>query len=156
MAGSEKCFICKENIEESSRNVSHLKIDKLLKQHSLSRKNYTRPDSIKAARKLNLTPRRHQNVTSTQLCDRLCLNLISKQIAYFVLNSLAKSLQKKKSKFQLKGEIIDAAEKRKDQEADEVKLRLGNVSDFVAADAIYHQDCFAKFFSHSALTGKRR
>ncbi|KAJ8867203.1 hypothetical protein PR048_030998 [Dryococelus australis] len=56
----------------------------------------------------------------------------------------------------LKENIIDEAEKRKDQWADEVKLRLGNVSDLVSADAIYHQDCFTKFCSHSAPTGKGR
>lgn len=195
MAGNEKCFICEEDINNASDDVSnmgakgiktlskasierndskfeYLKDVKALKVHTLCRKNYTRPDSIKAhvSQKLQL------EASSSIQCDEqttlrsslpkfdfktscfFCTDLIDDEV---IKKEKKKPIEKRRlcyavRNLSLKEKVIDAAGKRKDQWADEVKLRLSNVSDLVAAEAIYHQDCFTKFFSHTVPTGKRR
>lgn len=41
---------------------------------------------------------------------------------------------------------LTSAEMRNDQEGGEVKIRLSNVIDLIAADVIYQHDCLQKFY----------
>lgn len=56
-----------------------------------------------------------------------------------------------------KEKVIGAADKRSDYWAEQVKCRLSIVTDLVAADGIYHFDCYMKFFLHiSPRNGRKR
>lgn len=55
---------------------------------------------------------------------------------------------------QIKGSILQAAEKRGDKWAGEVKQRLEDISDLVAVEAIYHERCYINFFKKPTTGGK--
>ncbi|KAG5895979.1 hypothetical protein JTB14_027977 [Gonioctena quinquepunctata] len=44
--------------------------------------------------------------------------------------------------------VLNAADKRNDEKAQEVRLRLSGISDLVAADGVYHLVCYQQFVSH--------
>lgn len=53
--------------------------------------------------------------------------------------------------------VLNAADRRNDENAREVKLRLSAISDLVAANGVYHLDCYQKFASQkSPEEGRKR
>ncbi len=46
---------------------------------------------------------------------------------------------------QFKEKCTDIVDKRNDDYGKAVKLRLGNIIDAVAADVMYHRDCYLNF-----------
>lgn len=186
----ENCFICEENLHGEGVLVGKKGISALLqasqkrddnkslflvgknsvKVYILCRKNYTRPDSIKADLK------RQSEIPCTSSFNSKRLRSSAPQFNFkskcffcaeeidetFREREKKKPLRKRRvvykmSSLGIKEKVIGAADKRSDYWAEQVKCRLSIVTDLVAADGIYHFDCYMKFFLHiSPRNGRKR
>lgn len=125
--------------------------------HVSCRKEYTREDSIKAALK-NITESEASTSSPIKLRSSIP-NFDFKKACLYCTEAIDEAFHEKEKKkevskrlkvhrvqtLQVRGSIIQAAERRGDKWAQEVLLRLKGISDLVAVEAIYHERCSVNF-----------
>lgn len=137
------------------------------------RKNYTRPDSIRAA----LTKKDATDTTTSSSTTRGTGSLRSsipvfgfKSKCFYCTENIDEAFHEKEKKqhmnkrrqvysvrsINLREKVLEAAVKRNDKWGEEVKHRVINTANLVASEAIFHQSCFVSLFLHSTPTGKKR
>lgn len=144
---------------------------KSLVVHASCRKNYTRPDSIAASLKREKSTQDIQLIppSSPESLRSRQVQFQFKTKCFFCAEDIHGFIEKQKRrppKFrdnvyevrtqEMKQSVLDRANERGDKWGKEVSLRIINVNDLVAADALYHNTCCKNFFSTRGPTGKKR
>lgn len=136
--------------------------------HTVCRKNYTRPQSIVSSRRSSGESEPGTSAGSTRRSSVPTFEF--KKKCFFCCGTIDEAFQKKQQKkplgkrevvsyvrtLEMKNSIFKAAGEREDDWSDQVLRRISTAGNLVAAEAMYHQSCSAKFFTIPAKRAEKR
>ena len=162
--------LIKASIARKDGNDEFFKNKKSIVLHVSCRKQYTRPQTIARDLKMDLsqqqstascsTPSLRSAQTSFEFKRKclLCAEIIDD--AFYAKES-KKPLHRRRHVYPVRTTKFDQslvirAKERNDEWGDAISRRISIVGDLHAADAIYHDDCYKKFFIATVSSGKKR
>lgn len=149
----------KDNLGSKLRGIETIRL------HTECRKKYTRDESITALQKQQSAADPSSSAQGSSLPQTrssvktlfefkikcfFCADIVDEE--YFK-KQLKKPIKARRDAFYCRSKemittVLNAADRRNDEKAQEVRLRLSGISDLVAANGVYHLDCYQQFVSH--------